>query len=782
MKLHIWLTVLLALLVLVPVRAFGEEKAKKKVPTLTDQVMLNSIKSLLELGEEPSPQRVVEISKSKIENWNYYFERAALHGHLDGSGLVHQKTKALKMIEEIDRRGAEARRQNRPSAAKRVFRFITSPLKGPVKLAGKIREGIERVLPPFARPLFRVWAGQYTLKKYQTLLKALAAKHAAPQLLKALDIWKTVLIVQENPELVSKLLQGRLKELGGDELGKIIARVTERALGKLPGDQYGELMKQLLVFQAEELKKRLKKSWDESVDFEFDKNDKKLEKKIADLSERIVRVFPDKRLKKELDDASADFDKYIYNTVSGTGSGSGTRKKEYKITAVFTAQPSSGTEPLTVSFDASQSTGPIEKYVWDFGDGKDDKYGKKIQNTFGSRGDDEQTYEVILTVIAPDGSKSTAEKTITVKKDISLDIKLTEMKVEPESAKPGQLVNITGGFQLNGVNEGVSHYKFTLDGRTIKEEKSAESNLDYEVEYSTEYRIPEDIDGGKHQIGFEVSFEITETEHKSKIGTSLKVQGHTTLTIETETQPLAVGDCLVPKGAKFVKNKFGWYYTLDGTQVGPFKSYDEGDTLNVWKKGCYDENGNYHGLYQEWYDKGKLKITREFKHGLADGLTTEYYKNGKKEKERMYTAGQLNGPSTSYYQNGEKSAIVTYKDSVLHGETVYWNMDDNGRFKDEEKVYQNDTIVFERSYHRNGKVHYELTRKYVGPDRYSNVKYFDSNGIKTQDCNYLNGKEHGSCFKILEYNYQMMTENCTYDHGREINCERQPLPGYQRPD
>ena len=388
MKLHICIITFLAILLILPDSTLCDDKAKKKVPTLTDQVMLNSIKSLLELGEEPSPGRVIEISKSKIENWNYYFERAALHGHLDGQGLVHQKTKSLKMMQEIDRRAAEARRQNRPSAAKRVFRFITSPIRGPVKLAGKIREGIERVLPPFARPIFRVWAGQYTLKKYRSLLKALAAKHSTPQLLKAMDIWKSVLIVQENPELVSKLLQGRLKELGGDEIGKIIARVTERALGRLPGDKYGDLMKQLLVFQAEELKKRFKKSLDNQIDYEFDKNDKKLEKKIADLSERIVKVFPDKRLKKELDNAAADFDKYIYNMVSGAGTASGGRKKEYKMTAAFAAEPISGTEPLTVKFDASESSGPIDKYVWDFGDGKPDKYGVKTENTFSAMGDD----------------------------------------------------------------------------------------------------------------------------------------------------------------------------------------------------------------------------------------------------------------------------------------------------------------------------------------------------------------------------------------------------------
>ena len=394
----------------------------------------------------------------------------------------------------------------------------------------------------------------------------------------------------------------------------------------------------------------------------------------------------------------------------------------------------------------------------------------------------EQTYEVILSVVAPDGSKTTAEKTITVKKDISLDIKITEVMVKPKSVKPGQFVKITGGAHLNGVDAGVCFYKFTLDGKIIKEDKSDESSLDYDLEYTVEHRIPEDISGGTHQIGFEAVFEITECPHKNKIGTQLKTEGQTALTVEKETQPVAAGDCPVPKGAKFIRSRYGWSYILDGMTVGPFKSYDEDDTLNVWKTGCFDENGHYHGLYQEWYEKGKLKKTIEYEHGYVHGKLTEYHENGKKESERTYEEGILNGPSVFFYENGEKSAIVTFKDSILNGETVYWEMDENGRYKEEEKIYQNDTIVFQRTFHRNGKVKKELTRKYAGKDKYENVKYFDKNGVKTKDCNYLNNKEHGSCFTILEYNYQMMTENCTYDHGKEVNCERTPLPGYHWPD
>jgi hypothetical protein len=147
-----------------------EDKQKKKPPTLTDQVMINSIKSLLETGEQPTPNRVANLAKEKIESWNYYFEQAYVKGYLKNpQNLMRQKEKSIRMMQDIDKRAAEARRQNRPSAVQRIVRFLSSPLRGPIKITGKIREAIEKILPEQVRPIFRVLAGKYMLDKYKTL-------------------------------------------------------------------------------------------------------------------------------------------------------------------------------------------------------------------------------------------------------------------------------------------------------------------------------------------------------------------------------------------------------------------------------------------------------------------------------------------------------------------------------------------------------------------------------------------------------------------------------------
>ncbi len=69
--------------------------------------------------------------------------------------------------------------------------------------------------------------------------------------------------------------------------------------------------------------------------------------------------------------------------------------------AVITANPTNGQEPLTVSFDASQSTDPnddITGYYWDFGDGNTDS-GVTVTHTYSTAG----TYTVTLTVVDSNG-------------------------------------------------------------------------------------------------------------------------------------------------------------------------------------------------------------------------------------------------------------------------------------------------------------------------------------------------------------------------------------------
>lgn len=84
------------------------------------------------------------------------------------------------------------------------------------------------------------------------------------------------------------------------------------------------------------------------------------------------------------------------------------------LTAKLTANPTSGPAPLSVTFSAAGSTGPIVSFTLDFGDGSPPYSGTdltvNISHTYTNPG----TYIAVLTVTGPQGATATDSKTITV--------------------------------------------------------------------------------------------------------------------------------------------------------------------------------------------------------------------------------------------------------------------------------------------------------------------------------------------------------------------------------
>lgn len=79
------------------------------------------------------------------------------------------------------------------------------------------------------------------------------------------------------------------------------------------------------------------------------------------------------------------------------------------LTACFKTNVSSGSAPLVVTFNPACSTGTIQKYKWDFGDGETNTT-RKPAHTFSDLG----TYQITLTVEDPDGVSDTYESTVIV--------------------------------------------------------------------------------------------------------------------------------------------------------------------------------------------------------------------------------------------------------------------------------------------------------------------------------------------------------------------------------
>ncbi len=85
--------------------------------------------------------------------------------------------------------------------------------------------------------------------------------------------------------------------------------------------------------------------------------------------------------------------------------------------ASFTAQPTHGTSPLSVAFDASASHDPdgtITGYLWDFGDGQTSSMSAfPFSHEFTVQSASE-VFTVVLTVMDAFGADDTAVQNITV--------------------------------------------------------------------------------------------------------------------------------------------------------------------------------------------------------------------------------------------------------------------------------------------------------------------------------------------------------------------------------
>ena len=90
------------------------------------------------------------------------------------------------------------------------------------------------------------------------------------------------------------------------------------------------------------------------------------------------------------------------------------------VTADLSASPTTGTVPLTVTFtNLSTSSGEIDGYEWDFGDG-DEGAGEIVEHSYSEGGE----YPVTLTVIDDDGYEDQITKSIEVEAEYEFETAL----------------------------------------------------------------------------------------------------------------------------------------------------------------------------------------------------------------------------------------------------------------------------------------------------------------------------------------------------------------------
>lgn len=126
-----------------------------------------------------------------------------------------------------------------------------------------------------------------------------------------------------------------------------------------------------------------------------------------------------------------------------------------QLNAAFTFSPSEPHPGDTVTFDAGDSTGDVETYEWDFGDGAT-ATGETVSHTY----DDAGEYEVTLTIIDQDGREDTTSATLDVFGEPT-----ATFSADPETVDRGETVAFDAS-ESDSPNGDIVAYRwdFTGDG------------------------------------------------------------------------------------------------------------------------------------------------------------------------------------------------------------------------------------------------------------------------------------------------------------------------------
>jgi antitoxin component YwqK of YwqJK toxin-antitoxin module len=126
-----------------------------------------------------------------------------------------------------------------------------------------------------------------------------------------------------------------------------------------------------------------------------------------------------------------------------------------------------------------------------------------------------------------------------------------------------------------------------------------------------------------------------------------------------------------------------------------------------------NDGGKKHGLWEEYYASGQVRVTGNYKDGETDGHWVLYHPNGKLWGNSYYKDGKAVGLSDSYYDNGQLSYHTNYKDGKRDG--------------------------LEEHFSKNGVIDYRAN--YKNGERDGLRQYYDKGGRETSSDCYRDGEK-----------------------------------------
>lgn len=205
-------------------------------------------------------------------------------------------------------------------------------------------------------------------------------------------------------------------------------------------------------------------------------------------------------------------------------------------------------------------------------------------------------------------------------------------------------------------------------------------------------------------------------------------------------------------------NKSGDLTYVDGVLSGPVIAYYP--QTGQKKSDNFYINGKNNAHYTSYFRDGQIETDGYMVENKQEGPWTYYYGNGKTQKRIFFKKGQTKGKVTDYTFEGKKDMEVFYDDDNRLVKSIYYDENEN--------VIDSCVMAFGSGHyllkHPNGKIAFEC-KKVENGMFYDSLKTYNKNGVLLYEGNRINGKNDG---RIVWYdNDGRKTDECNFILGKE---------------
>ena len=152
------------------------------------------------------------------------------------------------------------------------------------------------------------------------------------------------------------------------------------------------------------------------------------------------------------------------------------------------------------------------------------------------------------------------------------------------------------------------------------------------------------------------------------------------------------------------------------------------------------------GIYNKYYDDGKILEVSNFKDGKMNGERTLYYPSGKIMQVENYVDNKFEGKFIAYNEDGSLQQEGLYKDNMMNGIWKNYFKDQKNKVKEEITLKDNHVNGLYKEYYPNGNIFASGNKKEIMDDLdvfEGEVQIFDSlvNNKLIRKLHFENGRQ-----------------------------------------